>query len=245
MFAGQPGPAAAPAPAPAKKAVSRAAVPSCPAGPDALTCRPNRLTPPPLPRQAGGVYSTDYSKWDNLEVSDSEEEEDDDEGEGWNPGFGGADEEDAEELVTPGAEAMANRPGLGFGASDGGGAAAGSSGKGSGGSKLLEAAKAWASAGGEAAEAGGAVGAPAATAAVPAVPAVPAAPVTQLARLTRNGGDTGRYLWSQDKAECVVAVRAPAGARAKDVTVEVEENGEALRVRPRQHLHCSLCRGPL
>ena len=71
----------------------------------------------------------------------------------------------------------------------------------------------------EAAGGGGAAAAPA-----PA-PAAKAAPPTGL---TRNGGRTERYLWSQEKEEVSVAVLAPGGTSAKAVAVELGE--ERLRV---------------
>eukprot|EP01052_Picozoa_sp_SAG31_P026260 SAG31_NODE_2367_length_5855_cov_2.719597_4_plen_439_part_00 len=180
--------------------VSSATNTSAPAASTALA-QPTKERPP-KPSQSM-VGTTNYAKWDNLVVSDSDEDGEDD--------YQEFDEQ--EELVTPGAAAqLGPRPGLGFHPAKGG-------------EKLRAAAHEWARSGGSSAPAD-------TSAAVPE--AQPEGSLvldrSQREQLCRNGGDTGRYLWSQTKDECVVAARIPAGARAKDVVVEVDANGEALRV---------------
>jgi hypothetical protein len=132
---------------------------------------------PPAKKQGGAL---DYSKWDTLEVSDSDDGEEEEEDEGL--------EQWAETQSVAAAAAGKRWPGMD-----------------------------------EHAPAQGAT----ATAAAAPPPAAAPAPETSAAvrpsKLSRNGGRTQRYMWSQEKQDVSVSVLAPAGTSAKAVVVVLEE----------------------
>ncbi len=49
--------------------------------------------------------------------------------------------------------------------------------------------------------------------------------------LSRNGGRQVAYMWSQERTTAVLSVPVPAGTRAKDLAVDIEERSVAVRLR--------------